>query len=116
MNSLLQTYFMLPVFREHILGFRPSPPDWNDLEDIKTMDVPTIKKQLSDATKTEDDNRKEFRKFASRRFMHQLQKLFGTLLLSNQSYVDPSKALNSLVNERGEVVPIGHQEDASGMT
>jgi len=113
-NSLLQTYVQLPLFRERILGFRPSPATWQDLEELKAMDLPRLRTQLSNADNTDADNKKEFQKFASLRFVHQLQRLFATMIRGNQSYVDPTRVLNSLVDEKGDVVRVGNQEDASG--
>lgn len=112
-NSLLQTYFHLPLFREKIIGFRPAPPSW-DLEELKSMDLPKLKTQLSNSANSEASNLKEFQKFAALRFVHQLQKFFAFLLLGEQSYQDPTKVLNSLVDEKGDVVQVGNQEDASG--
>jgi len=78
------------------------------------MDLPRLRTQLSNADNTDADNKKEFQKFASLRFVHQLQRLFATMIRGNQSYVDPTRVLNSLVDEKGDVVRVGNQEDASG--
>ncbi len=46
--------------------------------------------------------------------MKELQRLFGNLIRTNQKWVDPSNFLKSIVDNNGNIVKIGAQEDVSG--
>lgn len=46
--------------------------------------------------------------------MRELQRLFAYLILSNQKWVDPSALLKKLLDNSGQPVNIGNQEDVSG--
>lgn len=77
LNSLLQTYFMLPFLRNQILSYEPT-------EDAK-----------------EDD----------KSFMLELKRLFSHLQCTNQRWLDPSKLFRNMVDEYGNIIIIGSQED-----
>ena len=47
--------------------------------------------------------------------MKELQRLFANLVLTNQSYVDPSHLLKKLKDRAGKPLNIGNQEDVSGL-
>uniref|UniRef100_A0A6B2KY99 Ubiquitin carboxyl-terminal hydrolase n=1 Tax=Arcella intermedia TaxID=1963864 RepID=A0A6B2KY99_9EUKA len=85
-NSLLQTYFMIPALRELVLNTNC----------INTDELP------------EDDlNIKRHKTF-----MRELQFLFGRMILSNEKYVDPTNVLNAIVDKDGrKVLAIGQQQD-----
>ena len=51
------------------------------------------------------------RKDASQKMAAEMQKLFSQLLWTNQNYVDPTNVLNSVVDETGNVLPVGDQQD-----
>jgi hypothetical protein len=48
--------------------------------------------------------------------MKELQRLFGHLIKTNQKWVDPSNFLKSIVDNSGNIVKTGSQEDVSGTT
>lgn len=77
LNSLLQTYFMLPFLRNQILSYEPT-------DDAK-----------------EDD----------KSFMLELKRLFAHLQHTNQKWLDPSKLFRNMVDETGNIIIIGSQED-----
>jgi hypothetical protein len=45
----------------------------------------------------------------------ELQRLFASLVLSTQKYVDPSHMLKKLKDKAGNTLKIGNQEDVVGM-
>jgi hypothetical protein len=47
--------------------------------------------------------------------MIELQRLFASLVLSTQKYVDPSHMLKKLKDKSGNTLKIGNQEDVVGM-
>ena len=40
-----------------------------------------------------------------------MQRLFSQLLWTNQNYVDPSSVVESVVDDFGEPLPVGDQQD-----
>lgn len=84
LNSLIQAYFGLPSLRSAVLRLPDAPPA-AVLEEQK----PTVE------------------------FIKALQKLFAQLLLSNQTYIDPSPMIKSLRSDDGRPVTIGGQEDVA---
>lgn len=84
-NSLIQTYFSIPELTKAILSFKP----------------------LAD---NEQDNQNQ-RKEASVRLVLQLQKLFAKMICSQSKYCDPSAVLGTLVDDFGNQVTIGEQQD-----
>jgi len=46
-NSLLQTYYFLPQFRELVLKFRPFPEDWDLSSAITVSDNQDFQKSCS---------------------------------------------------------------------
>lgn len=82
-NSMLQTYFMLPIVRKAVLAFS------------RHGDV------------SEEDPHA-----STLKFMKQLQKLFAKLMLSKQKYVDPTDLLKNTTKD-GKSVIIGDQQDVA---
>jgi ubiquitin carboxyl-terminal hydrolase 25/28 len=78
-NSLIQILFFLPNFQEKILNY----------------DVPDY---LENAEKLEPLERRKI--MQSRELIRKLQKLLSSMLLSNQSYQDPSAVMKSIVNDK----------------
>ena len=78
-NSLIQILFFLPNFQEKILNY----------------DVPDY---LENAEKLEPIERRKI--MQSRELIRKLQKLLSSMLLSNQSYQDPSAVMKSIVNDK----------------
>ena len=78
-NSLIQILFFLPNFQEKILNY----------------DVPDY---LENAEKLETMERRKI--MQSRELIRKLQKLLSSMLLSNQSYQDPSAVMKSIVNDK----------------
>ena len=48
--------------------------------------------------------------------MNELQKLFGFMMLTKKRYADPSPLLQSIVDEKGNTISIGNQEDVGGLS
>jgi ubiquitin C-terminal hydrolase len=85
-NSFIQTYFMIPQICKEILTF-PIEKIENEKKDPKDNDT--------------------------KNFMKELQRLFGLMAKTNQKWVDPSRFLKSIVDNTGQIVRIGSQEDVS---
>eukprot|EP01016_Furgasonia_blochmanni_P005285 TRINITY_DN12056_c0_g1_i2.p1 TRINITY_DN12056_c0_g1~~TRINITY_DN12056_c0_g1_i2.p1 ORF type:complete len:192 (+),score=47.19 TRINITY_DN12056_c0_g1_i2:306-881(+) len=94
-NSLLQTYFMIPSFVKEVLAFEEP-----DLEELKG---PISKEK--DLTK--------FRQKCSIGLTKNLQRLFALMIKSNKKYVDPSQVLQLLVDDQGNSIAVGDQKDIS---
>jgi ubiquitin carboxyl-terminal hydrolase 25/28 len=86
-NSLIQTYFSIPEFTREVLTF----------------------KALGGETDSQDNENP--RRAASVRLVLQLQRLFASMIGSQSKYVDPSAVLNTLVDDFGNHVTIGEQQD-----
>lgn len=84
-NSLIQTYFSIPEFTKAVLSFKPLPDKEHD-----------------------NDNP---RRSASIRLVVQLQRLFAKMIVSQSKYCDPSPVLGTLVDDFGNQVTIGEQQD-----
>ena len=54
---------------------------------------------------------KEIREIASKKMILEMQKLFASLLLSSQKYVDPLQLLNMVVDDFGRKIDVGNQMD-----
>eukprot|EP00026_Physarum_polycephalum_P001894 Phypoly_transcript_01897.p1 GENE.Phypoly_transcript_01897~~Phypoly_transcript_01897.p1 ORF type:complete len:1017 (+),score=204.66 Phypoly_transcript_01897:308-3052(+) len=145
-NSLIQTYFMLPALRNAILSFvppslppapasvplPPSPqPPQDGTSPAPSTSTPTPMDATSSASSSAPPNSPE----GSRRddaqpapkeaaqeiykssdqdaieFIIELQRLFASLVLSTQRYVDPSHMLKKLKDKSGNTLKIGNQED-----
>jgi hypothetical protein len=94
LNSLLQTYFMMPQLRKRVLSLElknagPSPA--NDPSSNGAAAAPV-----------KDDTTP---------FMKELQRMYSHLIASQEKFFDPSKLFKSLVDEQGNPVRIGSQED-----
>jgi len=88
-NSLLQTLFRVRPFVKEVLHFVPrGKSEINNVE-------PHILKRMSE----------------SRELVKNLQRLFARLIGSDQKYSDPSDVLNRTVDDLGNPVRIGDQED-----
>jgi hypothetical protein len=83
-NSFIQTYLFTPQICKTILSYP-----------IQKLEGPDNK-----------DN-------DTKNFMKELQRLFGNLIRTNQKWVDPSNFLKSIVDNNGNIVKIGAQEDVS---
>lgn len=93
LNSLIQTYFMMPIIRKAVVSYKPA------------REVPAANATNKDAADAFDKH--------SHDFMIELQKLFCAMILSSQRFVDPSNLLKKIVDESGKPVNIGAQEDVS---
>eukprot|EP00026_Physarum_polycephalum_P004649 Phypoly_transcript_04671.p1 GENE.Phypoly_transcript_04671~~Phypoly_transcript_04671.p1 ORF type:complete len:566 (+),score=97.15 Phypoly_transcript_04671:99-1796(+) len=83
-NSLVQTYYMLPTFRNSILGLEAN--DFSSLSET-SHECKALK------------------------FVYALQQLFAFLKLSERKYVDPSNVFNSLVEMHASRVKPGTEQD-----
>ncbi|GBC00903.1 hypothetical protein RclHR1_00400017 [Rhizophagus clarus] len=87
--------FHIPIFRLAILAYRPTRDDWGEVEGYWDGSS----QGLSD----EYDTNSYYQEFKSRpytlKFMHEFQKLFGFLSLSQRAYGDASSLINALAFE-----------------
>ncbi|KNC53974.1 ubiquitin carboxyl-terminal hydrolase [Thecamonas trahens ATCC 50062] len=90
-NSLMQTYFHLPVLRYAVLSFEPAPEDYAILDAM----------ELSDDTATN-----------ALRFVQEMQRLFGFLSLTTRKALDVRKVMNTLLAADGKPISMGAQQDA----
>ncbi|OMJ85775.1 hypothetical protein SteCoe_12844 [Stentor coeruleus] len=93
-NSLIQFYFMIPKLVFEILTFECHPSH--------ALQLPPL------------DNSKKLeysRKKASISLVQELQKLMSFMVCSSRKYIDPSKVLNSLVDEFAKEIRVGDQKD-----
>jgi ubiquitin carboxyl-terminal hydrolase 25/28 len=86
-NSLLQAYFMIPNFVKEILSFQDTGP------------------------RESEDSEQQRLQSASIQLVHQLQRLFASMIRSHRRYLDPSDVLKSLVDDLGNQLIIGDQKD-----
>ena len=126
-NSLLQTYFMIPAFRQGVFNILGRDISCNESESGDSMEGVLAKTEgeiiagsdQSDANKENQPagvheingelkgkmgngdvgNALLKRKRASIACLRELQKVFGFLSLSNRKYIDPSDLINSLFCE-----------------
>ncbi|KAJ6247285.1 ubiquitin carboxyl-terminal hydrolase 2 [Anaeramoeba flamelloides] len=94
MNSLLQTYFHLEIFRNQIFSFHPTKNEWENLK--KEFNI-SVKKEVEGIEK-------------SISIIHELQNLFSQMILSNQKYVNPSNILKN-INESNTNFRFRQQQD-----
>jgi ubiquitin carboxyl-terminal hydrolase 25/28 len=85
-NSLIQIYFNLPLFVEEIMRFNPD-------EKFSLADIP--ERQRADIEKKVNANKK---------LIKELQVLFANMALSDKKYADPSKVMNSIMDDSGNPV------------
>ena len=83
-NSLMQTYFMIPKFIKEILSFQSDNVEPSEDNEVKRASIGLIK---------------------------ELQRLFGSMIIGNRKFIDPSKVLDCLVDDSGNKVIIGDQKD-----
>lgn len=93
-NAIFQSVFFLPHITTKLLNARIS----NSME------------QNRDPNKNQVDLAREL---ASRNMVCEFQKLSTALLYTNQSYGDPTNMINSVINDFGQKVSSGDQEDVS---
>lgn len=82
-NSLIQTYFMIPNLVKEVLSFN-----------------------IPEEAPGQDES-----KANSYKLLAQLQRLFANMIGSCRRYVDPSLVLNSITDDLGNKIDIGHQRD-----
>ncbi|KAL9644153.1 hypothetical protein ABK040_005617 [Willaertia magna] len=112
-NSLLQTYFLIPTFRQLVFSF-------NELDFIKKIELrlnslqqslqQNVQQNLQNVNLQMEKIKKQAEKDLN--FMKELQRLFCGLILSNRTFIDPSNLVIAL-KEEGVDVNIGFQEDIS---
>lgn len=88
-NSLVQMYFHLPEFRREVLSIV-------EPESYEALDNAMISENAAEN---------------SIRFMHELQRLFGFMALSDRKYVSCERWLKSMLSYDNTPVRVGHQED-----
>ncbi|CAG8689829.1 10236_t:CDS:10, partial [Acaulospora morrowiae] len=91
-NSLIQALFYIPIFRLALLAFRPTRDDWGEVDGYW--------KGTQDGLQIEPEYPENDRQSALK-FIHEFQKLFGFLSLSQRSYGDSSRLLDALKFEGG---------------
>ncbi|PRP79760.1 hypothetical protein PROFUN_12622 [Planoprotostelium fungivorum] len=107
-NSLLQAYFHIPKLKRAILSYptKVEPSDINPVEDEPSKKEDTDKMDL-------EVKEPPLLSQQSVQFMHELQKLFAMMELSNQKYVDPTALLGKVIGRDGKPVQIGDQGDVA---
>ncbi|CAG8471221.1 10138_t:CDS:10 [Cetraspora pellucida] len=91
-SSFFQALFHIPIFRLSLLAFRPTKDDWGNVEGY-------WKGQKHYRSYTNDDNSKLYssvNRQESLKFIHEVQKLFGFLSLSQRAYGDSSQLMDVL--------------------
>ena len=91
-NSFIQAFFFLPNMSDKVLQA-------------------AIKRAAPAAQNPQDESRAK-RVGISMQMARELQFLFGKLLYTNQSYVDPSSVLDNVVDDTGHPCPVGEQQDS----
>ncbi|CAG8440902.1 17314_t:CDS:10 [Dentiscutata heterogama] len=87
-KSLTQPLFHIPVFRLSLLAFRPTKDDWGNVEGYWKGQKHY---NYDDRSKFYSTNRQE-----SLKFIHEFQKLFGFLSLSQRTYGDSNLLMEVL--------------------
>lgn len=98
---MLQTYFMIPILRRTALQFPQKLESEQYKDTIKCSFFLNLLKEtfvLTDLL-----------------VMEELQKLFTSLIFSNQKYIDPSNLLKKTIGPDGKPINIGNQEDVGGL-
>jgi len=108
-NSLLQTYFSLPSFRNEVLAYvpptdAPKPGGDQDTEMVDVNDSTSDNKNAgTDATAP----------ISHTNLVVELRRLFSQLLLSKRKYCDPTAVMKALLDAKGQPVEVGNQQDVS---
>jgi ubiquitin carboxyl-terminal hydrolase 25 len=110
LNSMLQTYFLIPQLRRAVLKFpahlfaaaAEQQQDDNDKENQGNAAASSASSPSSSSASNQD----------AIKFMSALQRTFARLILSNQKYIDPTPLLRSVV-QNGKPVEIGGQQDVA---
>lgn len=87
-NSLLQSYFMIPSFYKMVMEYTTHPTHLIDLESSTNQKMR-----------------------ACIRMLHSLKELFAFLVKSNRKYIIPSEVLDQIIDESGNKVQFGQQAD-----
>ncbi|KAJ3447100.1 ubiquitin carboxyl-terminal hydrolase [Anaeramoeba flamelloides] len=93
-NSMIQSYFMLPHFRKKILQFRPTQQEIKELttnqNNEKNVDLPELE------------------------IIHEFQRLFSAMISSNLRFVNPKKPIKLIFNKDvDEFFKFGQQNDVT---
>lgn len=59
------------------------------------------------------DQVEQIKAFSGRKLIHELKKLFALIAIGNNSIVEPSAVLASIVDEQGKPIKIGDECDIS---
>lgn len=91
----MQVLFHLPNMQEKLLKFNPQrvPEQWNKIDEAKLEEVEKIKMKKS------------------KELVVEVKELFAKMLLSNIKYQDPTKLLESIVDDNGVGISIYEQKD-----
>ncbi|CAG8435805.1 5372_t:CDS:10 [Scutellospora calospora] len=90
-TSFFQALFHIPVFRLSLLAYHPTKDNWGNVEGYW--------KGQKHYNSTDDYNRKSYNNInrsATLKFIHEFQKLFGFLSLSQRTYGDSSFLMDAL--------------------
>lgn len=104
-NSFLQTLLHINEFRDHMLRYRTPPEMAGAQGGNAARNVPS-------ATEPEAEQAVGISKEEHCiRLASELRHVCAYSLFSSRNCIDPSRLLNELVDERGQKLPIGSQED-----
>ncbi|KAJ3452519.1 ubiquitin carboxyl-terminal hydrolase [Anaeramoeba flamelloides] len=93
-NSMIQSYFMLPHFRKKILQFRPTQQEIKELTTNQNNEKNVVLPELE--------------------IIHEFQRLFSAMISSNLRFVNPKKPIKLIFNKGvDEFFKFGQQNDVT---
>ncbi|CAK0855955.1 unnamed protein product [Prorocentrum cordatum] len=105
-NSLLQTLLHIAEFRESMLAYRTPAEAGGPGEAQDARAEPEVEQGRPSEAPGAGQRRAHCLKLSS-----ELRRLFAYSLFTARSCMDPSRLLSELVDQRGQKLPIGSQED-----
>eukprot|EP01135_Chromosphaera_perkinsii_P000868 Nk52_evm31s152 gene=Nk52_evmTU31s152 len=139
-NSLIQTYFMIPAFRQCLFNFSvplempgsAAPEGSSGVEKMvldessgskKMGNVSTVDPTPSESAEASSSSNdvKVKRKQSAMCCLRELQQLFAFLMLTKRKYIDPSKLVRTLMSDKNscsspsssgtQLITVGNQQD-----
>ncbi|KAL4443149.1 hypothetical protein ABPG74_002216 [Tetrahymena malaccensis] len=109
-NPLLQTYFYNAEFCTAIINFQK--PSEEEIQKRLKTDSTEIKQSDNQFQKDSTESNILLKRVkASVELVSALQELYILLIGSDKKYIDPSKVIKSIVDEQGNQIQIGDQQD-----
>mmetsp|Transcript_32082 Transcript_32082/g.73304 ORF Transcript_32082/g.73304 Transcript_32082/m.73304 type:complete len:1074 (-) Transcript_32082:40-3261(-) len=101
-NSFMQTLMHVGEFRDRMLRYRPPSDGGAEAEPSQPQPEPVTAGAATEA---------EGRKKHCVQLARELRELCAYSILTERRAIDPTRLLNEVVDERGQKLPIGSQED-----